>query len=153
MSAGGIVFFITMLVVFSYVVGVLHVITDVLRRGENMSAQEFQQVFQTDRESLHNLQQLFMVMLIIMSIILGVLLWSAMSPRIKCAVFNQYTMVGFFVLVLIVSSWSDATVAQKSYVKPSMSVLNSISIAFASIFLIVYALYTLNYHLQLVKLS
>lgn len=153
MSMAGVLFFMTMLVLFAYVVAVLNVVGDILRRGENMSAAEFRQVYQTDRDSLQNLQQLFTIMLVIMSLILGVMVWSILSQRVKCALFNQYTMVAFFVLVLMVSSWSESSIARRSYVKPSMSVLNGMSITFASIFLVVYAIYALNYHLEFVKLS
>lgn len=152
-SVAGILFFMTMIILFSYVVATLNVIGEVLRRGENMSAAEFRQVYQVDRDTLQNQQQLFITLLVFMTIILAILIWTSLPQRVKCGIFNQYTMVLFFFFVLVVSSWSDANIAHKAYVKPTTNVLNGVAIAFTSIFLIVYALYTMNYHLELVKLS
>lgn len=149
-SVTGILFFLVILIFFSYTSSILSIVNNILRKGTTLSSEEFHDRFHASRESIQNLQLIMTLMTILLGMIFAILLWSGLPDSLKCALFNQHTALLLIFIVLGLSSWSENEIVRTSNVGTAMTILNTSALAISTLLVFLYLLLLLNHHFRIV---
>jgi len=152
-SVVGILFVVVIFVLIMYVISVLSVIHGLLKQGDSLSATEFVQIYGIERETLLDFERLFTIILVIMTCVIAVLIWTTMPQRLKCILFNQYSLVALMLVMFFLSIYSDVRIPNKAIPKSSFNMLNGLALTFSGLFLLSYTLLILNHHFKFFKLT
>ncbi len=136
-----------MFLFFVYSCMVLSVTNQMLHGGKDMSSQEFHDHFVTSRETVQNLQSVFMLLTVILGAVLSIFIWSGLPMSIKCILFNQYSVLTLLVVVLLASTWTRSEIAgDRVNTNHHLKCLNTATLTISAGCLFGYFLVFLNYH-------